>query len=248
MALSVDLRDGISDSGVLAATLLTQAAKQGAGAKVKAMTAKGLLKKTLAPGAAAGVRAAGVLLGEQDDAAAVGKLMGLLAPKGASLRGALLALDANGRAAGERTVIVLDEAQDLVRWSDSDEVQQELANAIKRPGSTVNFVFSGSGKSTLLALYEDAKSPLHGLGRRFPLPEISRDDWYSGLRERFERCGIAIERNELQQIVFHSEGHPLRTMLICAHTLDWLFEDTVTVDTVGRAIADAERHPSWSLP
>ena len=72
---------------------------------------------------------------------------------------------------------------------------------------------------------------MHGLGRRFRLPEISRDDWYSGLRERFERCGIAIERNELQQIVYHSEGHPLRTMLICAHTLDWLFEGTVTVDT-----------------
>ena len=248
VALSVDLRDGVTDSGVLAATLLTQAAKQGAGAKVKAMTAKGLLKKTLAPGAAAGVRAAGVLLGEQDDAAAVGKLMDLLAPKGASLRGALLALDANGRAAAEQTVIVLDEAQDLVRWSDSDEVQQEIANAIKRPGSTVNFVFSGSEKSTLLALYEDAKAPLHGLGRRFALPEISRDDWYSGLRERFERCGIAIERNELQQIVYQSKGHPLRTMLICAHTLDWLFEDTVTVDTAQRAINDAERHPSWSLP
>jgi len=58
----------------------------------------------------------------------------------------------------------------------------------------VSFVFSGSEKSTLLALYEDPKAPLHGLGRRFPLPEISPDDWYAGLRERFERCGIAIER------------------------------------------------------
>jgi hypothetical protein len=37
-------------------------------------------------------------------------------------------------------------------------------------------------------------------------------------------------------------------MLICAHALDWLFEDTVTADTAQRAIADAERHPSWSLP
>ena len=59
---------------------------------------------------------------------------------------------------------------------------------------------------------------------------------HPGLRERFERCGIAIERNELQQIVYQSKGHPLRTMLICAHTLDWLFEDTVTVDTAQRAI------------
>jgi len=33
-----------------------------------------------------------------------------------------------------------------------------------------------------------------------------------------------------------------------AHTLDWLFEDSVTVDTAQRAIEDAERHPSWSLP
>ena len=247
MALSVDLRDGIADSGVLAATLLTQAGKQGAGAKVKAMSAKGMLKR-LTPGSSAGVRAAGVLLDEQDDAAALGKLLDLLTPKGATLRQALLALDAHGRAADQRTVIVLDEAQDLVRWSDADEVQQEIANAIKRPDSTVNFVFSGSEKSTLLALYETSKAPLHGLGRRFLLPEISRDDWYAGLRERFERCGIAIESSQLQQIVFHSEGHPLRTMLICSHALDWLFEDAVTFDTVERAIKDAERHPSWSLP
>jgi len=188
-----------------------------------------------------------VLLGEQDDAAALGKLLDLLAPKDASLRQALLALDAHGRAADQRTVIVLDEAQDLVRWSDSHEVQQEIANAIKRPDSTVSFVFSGSEKSTLLALYEDPKAPLHGLGRRFPLPEISPDDWYAGLRERFERCGIAIERDQLQQIVYHSGGHPLRTMLICVHALDWLIEDAVTVDTAERAIKDAERHPSWSL-
>lgn len=246
MALSVDLRDGIADSGVLAATLLTQADKQGAGAKVKAMSAKGMLKK-LTPGSSAGVRAAGVLLDEQDDASALGKLLDLLTPKDATLRQALLALDAHGRAADQRTVIVLDEAQDLVRWSDSDEVQQEIANAIKRPESTVNFVFSGSEKSTLLALYENPKAPMHGLGRRFLLPEISRDDWYAGLQARFERCGIAIESSQLQQIVFHSEGHPLRTMLICSHALDWLFEDAVTFDTVERAIKDAERHPSWSL-
>jgi hypothetical protein len=247
MALSVDLRDGIANSGVLAATLLTQADKQGAGAKVKAMSTKGMMKK-LTPGSSAGVRAAGMLLGEQDDAAVLVKLLDLLVPKDASLRQALLALDAHGRASDQRTVIVLDEAQDLVRWSDSAEVQQEIANAIKRAGSTVSFVFSGSEKSTLLALYEDPKAPLHGLGRRFQLPGISADDWYAGLRERFERCGIAIERNQLQQIVYHSEGHPLRTMLICSHALDWLFDDAVTLDTVERAINDAERHPSWSQP
>lgn len=144
-------------------------------------------------------------------------------------------------------MIILDEAQELVRWADAAEVQREIASTIKRARSTVNFVFSGSEKSTLLGLYKDPGGPLHGLGQRFHLPEISRDAWYSGLRERFDRCGVAVEAKLLHQIVFHSESHPLRTMLICAHAVDWLVDDEITLASVDRAVEAAERHPSWSL-
>lgn len=245
-ALSVDLRDGMDSSASLAGVLLKQADKQGAGARIKGMVTKGKLVK-LTPKASKGLVAAATLLDEQDELAAISSLERLLTPSVPYLRDALLALDAHGRAVGERTIIVLDEAQELTRWPDADEVQREIAATIKRPGSTVNFVFSGSEKSTLLGLYEDPKGPLHGLGQRFHLPDISRDDWCSGLRERFTQCGLAIGPEQLHQIVYHSDSHPLRTMLICAHTLDWLTNAEIRVESVSRAVEAAERHPSWSL-
>jgi hypothetical protein len=82
---------------------------------------------------------------------------------------------------------------------------------------------------------------------RFPLPEISRDDWCAGLHERFDTAGIPVESPRLHQILYYSKGHPLRTMLICVHALDWLEDERITTQTITRAIASAERHPSWSL-
>ncbi len=245
MALSVDLRDGVDSSDALATALLTQAGKQGAGASVRGMVVKGKLSR-LAPRALDGLRSAGELLGEQDDVGAATKLAEMLTPRGATLRGALLALDAHGHTTGKRTIIVLDEAQDLLRWEDALDVQREIAVTIKRARSTVNFIFSGSEKHTLLGLYDDADAPLHGLGRRFPLPEISRDDWCSGLARRFASAGVEIDAAELHEILFFSEGHPLRTMLICVHALDWLEDNRASKATVTRAVTDAERHPSWS--
>ena len=244
-ALSVDLRDGIDDSGALAAALLAQADKQGAGRGIAAMVVKGKLSR-MAPQALDRLRLAGDLLGESDEVRTAEKLADSLQPAGATMRKALLALDAHGHATGERSIDVLDEAQDLLRWEDALEVQREIAIAIKRASSTVNFVLSGSEKHTLLGLYHDAEAPLHGLGRRFQLPEISRDDWCAGLARRFAQAGVGIASAQLHQIVYSSEGHPLRTMLICVHVLDWLEDDRASQVTVERAVADAQRHPSWS--
>jgi hypothetical protein len=244
-ALSVDLRDGIDNSGALAAALLAQADRQGAGRSIAAMVVKGKLSR-MAPPAIDRLRAAGDLLGESDEVRALEKLADALRPAGATLRNALLALDAHGHATGERSVVVLDEAQDLLRWEDALEVQREIAMAIKRASSTVSFVLSGSVKHTLLGLYHNAEAPLHGLGKRFPLPEISRDDWCAGLAQRFSRAGVDIAAAQLHQIVYFSEGHPLRTMLICVHVLDWLEGARASEIAVERAIADATRHPSWS--
>lgn len=246
LVLSVDLRDGIPDSTALASRLLAQATNQDAGAKVAAMNAKGRLSRTLSESTRRQLRSAGEMLGESDEAAIILKLVGMLQPGQASLHEAFLALDAHGRAEGRRTIVMLDEAQDLARWGDSLAVQHEVAIAIKRAGSTVNFVLTGSEKHALLALYDEHDAPLHGLGIRFQLPEISRDDWVLGLRARFDQAEIQVDSDQLHQIVLGSEGHPLRTMLICAHALDWLEEGRVSAETVRRAVANAERHPSWN--
>jgi hypothetical protein len=93
------------------------------------------------------------------------------------------------------------------------------------------------------------------VGRRARGPARDREhhqagpqhDWSAGLRQRFDTAGIPVDSEQLHQILYYSEGHPLRTMLICAHALDWLEDERISAETIRRAIASAERHPSWGV-
>ena len=248
LVLSVDLRDGITSSRKLAQLLLTQASQQKAGLKIAALARRGALAHLGQP-AREGLAKAADLFDLQDEAAAVEAITQALNLRdGATLDSALRALDARGHATNARTVIALDEAQELATWSDSNAVQHCLAATIKRVDSTVAFVFSGSEKHTLVALFETPEAPLHGLGIRRSLPPISRDDWLAGLRDRYAQAGIAIGVDTIHKILYYSQELPLPTMLICQHTLDWLEQDQVTMATVEQAVNDARRHPSWDLP
>lgn len=248
LVLSVDLRDGIPDSTHLARALLSQASKQGAGARISALANKSKLSRLAGKPAGEGLRAAARLLDLQDEAAAVEEITQALSPAGASLERALKALDGRGRAVSARTIVVLDEAQELVDWADARQVQNVLAATIKRAGSTVNFIFSGSEKHTLTGLFETPDTPLHGLGVRYFLPEITSDDWVNGLRDRYAMAQLRVEHAAIHQILYYSQRLPLPTMLVCFHTLDWLDDDQVTMQTVEQAVRDARRQPSWELP
>jgi hypothetical protein len=248
LVLSVDLRDGISSSGKLAQDLLAQAIQQNAGLRIAALAKRGALARLRQP-ARVGLAKAGELFGLGDEAAVVEAISQALSPReGTTLENALRALDARGHAASARTVIAVDEAQELASWSDSNAVQACFAATIKRVESTVAFVFSGSEKHTIAALFETPEGPLHGLGIRRALPPISRDDWVTGLGDRYAQAGIAIDAKTIHKILYYSHELPLPTMLICQHTLDWLEQDRVTVATVDQAVNDARRHPSWDLP
>jgi hypothetical protein len=245
LVLSVDLRDGIANSGALARQLLDQAAHQGAGLKIATLSRRGALKRIGRP-LGEGLAGAGEILGVEDPAAILAAITtGLTSAAEVTLDSALRVLDARGQAANARAVIVLDEAQEIADWSDSEPIQRVLASTIKRPGSSIAFVLSGSEKHTLAALFET--SPLQGLGVRVTLPPISAEDWLAGLADRYAQAEVAIEDTEIHQILFYSESLPLPTMLICQHTLDWLENDSVTSATVKQAITDARRHPSWEL-
>jgi hypothetical protein len=248
LVLSVDLRDGITSSGKLAQILLTQAAQQKAGLKIGALAKRGALARLSQP-AREQLAKASELFGLQDEAAALEAITQALSPQdGATLDNALRALDARGHATSTRTVIAVDEAQELAAWPDSNAVQHCLAATIKRVDSTVAFVFSGSEKHTLAALFDTPEAPLHGLGIRRSLPPISRDDWVTGLADRYAQAGITIDTEAIHKILYYSHELPLPTMLICQHTLDWLEQDQVTLATVDQAVLDARRHPSWDLP
>lgn len=248
LVLSVDLRDGIGSSKRLAQVLLTQATQQNAGLKIAALAKRGAIARLGDP-ARVGLAKAGELLGFQDEAPIVEAIGQALCPRDdTSLADALKALDARGHAANARTIVAVDEAQELANWEDCKAVQQCLATTIKRGESTVAFVFSGSEKHTVAALFETPDAPLHGLGIRRSLPPIGRDDWVTGLINRYDQAGIAIDADTIHKILYYSHELPLPTMLICQHTLDWLENDRVTAATVDQAVNDARRHPSWDLP
>lgn len=102
IVLSVDLRDGISDSQALARQLLDQAAHQGSGLKIAALARRGALKRMARP-LREGLTSAGELLGLEDPAAILAAISDGLTPTGeVSLNDALKALDARGHAASAR--------------------------------------------------------------------------------------------------------------------------------------------------
>jgi hypothetical protein len=248
LILSVDLRDGITSSGNLAQVLLTQATQQKAGLKIAALAKRGALARLGQP-AREQLAKASDLFGLQDEASALEAIAQALSPQdGATLDKTLRALDARGHAATARTVIAIDEAQELATWPDSNAVQHWLAATIKRVDSTVAFVLSGSEKHTLATLFDTPEAPLNGLGIRRSLPPISTEDWVTGLADRYAQAGITIGADAVHKVLYFSHELPLPTMLICQHTLDWLEQDQVTLATVDQAVLDARRHPSWDLP
>jgi hypothetical protein len=119
---------------------------------------------------------------------------------------------------------------------------------MRRPGLRVSVVAAGSDRSAAAALFSDS-GPLHWEFEAFALPPIDRVDWHSGLHERFATAGIGIDSGRIDQILEASLGHPLRTMSVATHALRETRatgEQEVTWGSVHAAIAQAQRHPSWS--
>jgi hypothetical protein len=247
-ALSVDLRDGISNSAGLAVELLNQARRQGAGGRQAVV-------KQLAQQAQEAAQAAGALdldtIADDLDAeigAAVQGLAEALRNGRASLHEVFTILDDFGRAKARPTIIFIDEVQETGKWPDGEMVLSEIAVAAKRPGSTISFVLTGSAVTTVKALFEGPDAPLIGLVRPLALPTIDDEIWQEGLAARYRDCGLSITRDQIRTILTVSDGHPLKTMLISREILDWLpaDDDRVPDVAVEQATVTARANPVWS--
>jgi hypothetical protein len=247
-ALSVDLRDGISNSPELAVELLNQARQQRAGGRRAVI-------KQLARHAEEAAQAAVPLdldkiaadLDAEEVSAAVQGLAAALGQRRASLREVFKILDEFGRAKTRPTIVFIDEVQEIGRWLDGEIVLSAIAAAAKRAGSTISFVLTGSRVSTVKALFEEPGAPLMGVVRPLPLPRIDDEIWQEGLTARYRSCGMSITRDQIRTVLAVSDGHPLKTMLICRETLDWLVADDSQVSdlAVEQAVVTARANPVW---
>jgi hypothetical protein len=245
--LAVDLRDGIASSADLASDLLAQARAQGAGGR------RGLTKRlfervrkaaNMAPEDLADL-AEGL---DPDEVAALEGLVALARRGTTSLHEVFGLLDEDARDRDRPVVVLVDEIQEVGRWSDGAAVLREIAVAAKRGGARISFILTGSEVSAIEALFEPEGSPLIGVARRLLLPTIDDQVWTDGLIDRYRACGLEITREQVRTILTVSGGHPLKTMLICRASLDWLLPGTDALADVSiqQAIKDARSNPDWS--
>jgi hypothetical protein len=168
--------------------------------------------------------------------------------RGVGIGEALRALEADALLGDRRTVVFLDELQELREWDrDGDLVQREIAAAARRPSRRLVFAFAGS-ETTLLQSMFVAGQPLHLLPDRYPLPAISNDAWRKGLQERFVRGGVIASETTLSSLIDASGGQPFCTMYAAKSSYASAAEEgAATLDDahVAAGLARARAQPWW---
>jgi len=109
-------------------------------------------------------------------------------------------------------VILIDEVHLL---ADVAGCEREIARWARDADTPIVFAFAGSEESAVRALREVGR-PLAAIGEELALPDISTEDWLYGLRRRFVEAAVVVDGEQVLSIVEASDGHPRRTMLICA--------------------------------
>jgi hypothetical protein len=124
----------------------------------------------------------------------------------------LAALEGYAQISGRRTVVFLDEVQEIDEWKGEGEaVERALVAAARREHRQLRFVFAGSHDTALETLFAPDR-PLHVLSDRCPLPPIDEADWLAGLAERLREGGLECDDEVLSHLLGESRGHPLATM------------------------------------
>jgi hypothetical protein len=167
------------------------------------------------------------------------------------LRDVLLAIHAATLAADRQATIFIDEIQRLVtHWdesADSEYAQAVLAEIMELADGNVVVLVAGSDGQAVDELLAGGQ-PLHHDGMNFEVPQIRSDDWHSELPPRFAEVGLTASRENIEQILHASGGHPQRTMRVCAH-IEQLADGAafeVSDVVIEQAIGKAKAHPSWS--
>jgi hypothetical protein len=257
-AIEVNLKRGpITTSAMLAQKLAEQARATGVGTESLHERVSQRLRDGISIGGKPIVKTLGELFGIEelveaaDVAQAIDQSLSTDEDADADLRTVLGALVAASIAADMALVIFIDEVQRLATdWSDKDDglyVQEAFAEVMEEHDGHAVLLLAGSERTALAALLADGK-PMHHDGMRFDLPPIGREDWLFELPRRFAEVPLVVEPERIEQILAVTNGHPARTMRVCAHVRELADGQPVEVTDVlvEQAIRAASRHPSWS--
>ncbi len=152
-----------------------------------------------------------------------------------------------GHAGGDRpTAILLDEAHTMVDWP---AIVLSSLNAVLRGKLGLGVVIASSDTDALERLTERG-GPLHLVGSRIILPEITPADWLGALRDGFARLEIEITETTLQTLIELTRGHPYLTMRLARDSARIASEDPRPWAASGAeleaALYELRRDPVWT--
>lgn len=140
---------------------------------------------------------------------------------------------------GQRTLVVFDEFQDLLRIH--SEVDGLLRSKIQFHRDEASYIFAGSEPGMLNALFGDRERPLFDQARPIPLDPLSDDDLSEYIGQRFEQ-GARDPGEALDALLDLVRGHPQRAMLLAHHLWEQTPRDnSADLETFDRALTEIDR-------
>lgn len=239
IAIEIDLsRSSVHSSAALAAELAHQARSAGVGSgAVETGRRIGRRARRMAGPAIE-------MLGESGTDLPVGgiaALLGAVEEPTADLETVVSWLAIESGSAQRRIMVLLDEVH-LLREIGGERA---VADGIRSGQGGLVFVFAGSEESVVEELRRDG--PLAKVGQSFAMPEISTQDWMSGLAARFDEIGLRVPEQLVMAIVDAGDSQPRNTMLICSFVQSLAREAGMADEVVvGEAIRQARRDGSWT--
>jgi hypothetical protein len=114
---------------------------------------------------------------------------------------------------GKRTVVVLDEIQDILAIPGADG---KIRSVIQHHSDAAAYAFAGSAPGLMARLFEDPRRPLLEQAVPIELPPLDPDGVARHVARRFRATSRRAGR-ALAPLVEFTRGHPQRSMLLAHH-------------------------------
>lgn len=123
---------------------------------------------------------------------------------------------------GHRSLVILDEFQDLLRAAPN--LDGVLRSRIQHHRDSASYLFAGSHPGMMAALFGNRERPLYGQARPVVLGRIAEPELADYIKARL-RSARNVDDSVVDQLVELAHGHPQRTLLLAHHLYERARDD-----------------------
>ena len=128
--------------------------------------------------------------------------------------------------------MVLDEFQDIKRFSSKEIDLLELMRAEIQHHSNITYVFLGSHMSIMTEIFENKKSPFFNFTRKLQMKPFELEELNDQILTAFKTLRVIFaDDNDLCELLEKLGGHPANTMLVMQNIENIVKRDNVEVIT-----------------